>query len=65
MLIGATRCGVECENTVLLETQGPCESVRECIADTATDDTSARRHFRMISKSKKKTPQAGQSSDEY
>ena len=42
MLIGATRCGVKCENTVLLEFQGPCESVRKCSADTVTDDTSAR-----------------------
>ena len=41
MLIGATRCGDKCENTVLLETQGPCERVRECSADTVTDDTGA------------------------
>ena len=42
MLIGTTRCSVICENTVLLETQGPCESVRKCGADRVTDDTSAR-----------------------
>ena len=43
VLIGATRCGVKCENTVLLEeTQGPCGSVRECSADTITYDTSVR-----------------------
>ena len=42
VLIGATRCSVICENTVLLETHGPCESVRKCSADTVTDDTSAR-----------------------
>ena len=41
MLIGGTRCGDKCENTVLLETQGPCESVCECSADTVTDDTIA------------------------
>ena len=41
VLIGATRCSVICERTVLLETQGPCGSVRECSADTVTDDTSA------------------------
>ena len=41
MLIGATRCGVKCENTVLHETQGPCGSVRKCSADTMTDDTGA------------------------
>ena len=41
MLIGATRCGVICENTVLLDTQRPCGSVRECSADTVTDDTRA------------------------
>ena len=41
MLIGATPCSVICENTVLLETQGPCGSVRECSADTVTDDTDA------------------------
>ena len=41
MLIGATRCDYKCENTVLLETQGPCGSVRKCSADTVTDDTSA------------------------
>ena len=41
MLIGATRCGDKCGNTVLLETRGPCESVRECSADTVTDDTNA------------------------
>ena len=41
MLIGTTRCSVICENTVLLETQGPCGSVRECCADTVTDGTGA------------------------
>ena len=40
VLIGATRCGVIYENTVLLETQGPCGSVRNCSADTVTYDTS-------------------------
>ena len=58
--IGATRCSVICENTVLLETQGPCESVRKCSsADTVTDDPGARvenvwRHFRKVSKKKLK-----------
>ena len=42
VLIGATRCDDKCENTVLLETQGPFESVRKCSTDTVTDDTSAR-----------------------
>ena len=42
MLIGATRCDDKCENTVFLETQGPCESERKCSTDTVTDDTSAR-----------------------
>ena len=41
MLIGATPCGDKCENTVLLETQGPCGSVRKCSAGTASDDKSA------------------------
>ena len=41
MLIGVIRCGDKCENTVLLETQGPCGSVRKCGADTVTDDTCA------------------------
>ena len=41
MLIGATQCGVKCENTVLHETQGPCGSVRKCGADSVTDDTRA------------------------
>ena len=41
MLIGATRRSVICENTVLLETQGPCGSVRECSGDTVTYDTCA------------------------
>ena len=31
----------KCENTVLLETQGPCGSLRKCSAGTETDDTSA------------------------
>ena len=34
-------CSVMCQNTVLLETQGLCGSVRECSADTVTDDTGA------------------------
>ena len=34
--------GDKCENTVLLETRRPCESVRKCGADTVTDDTSVR-----------------------
>ena len=38
--IGATRCDDRCENTVLLETQGPCGSVRRCRDDTVTHDTS-------------------------
>ena len=29
------------ENTVLLEAQGPCGSVRKCSASTITDDASA------------------------
>ena len=37
VLIGATRCSEICENTVLLEGGG----VRECSADTVTNDTSA------------------------
>ena len=41
VLIGATRCGVKCENTILLETEGPCGSIRECSADTVTYDTGA------------------------
>ena len=41
MLIGATRCIVICENTVLLETQEPCGRVRTCDVDTVTDDTGA------------------------
>ena len=41
MLIGATRCIVICENTVLLETQEPCGRVRTCDVDTVTDDISA------------------------
>ena len=41
MLNGATRCDDKRENTVLLETQGPCGSVRKCSAGTVTDDTNA------------------------
>ena len=41
VLIGATRCSVISENTVLLETQGPCGSVRTCDVETVTGDTSA------------------------
>ena len=41
MRIGANRCDDKCENTVLLETHGPCGSVRKCSGDTMTDDTSA------------------------
>ena len=41
VLIGATRCSEICGRTVLLETQGPCGSVRDCRADTVTYDTSA------------------------
>ena len=37
--IGATRCDDPCENTVLLETQGPCGSARRCRDDTVTHDT--------------------------
>ena len=40
VLIGATRCEDKCENTVLLETQGPCGIVRRCSDDTVTHDTS-------------------------
>ena len=40
--IGVTRCGGKCEDTVLLQTQVPCESVRKCSVDTVTDETSAR-----------------------
>ena len=46
MLIGATRCGVKCENTVLHETQGPCGSVRKRGADSVTDDTRA--HVKVV-----------------
>ena len=38
--IGATRCDDKSANTVLLETQGPCGSVRKCSGDTVTHDTS-------------------------
>ena len=41
MLIGAIRHCVICENNALLDIQGPCGSVRECSADTVTDDTGA------------------------
>ena len=56
MLIGATRGSVICKNTVLLQNQGPCGSVRTCNVDPVTGDTSAQvkdvtcrnswRHFR-------------------
>ena len=64
VLIGATRCGDNCENTVLLETQGHCGSVRKCSAGTRTDDTSAQtrnswRHFRKIKKLKKNSSADG------
>ena len=36
--IGATWCDDKCENTVLLEIQGPSGSARKCSADTVTDD---------------------------
>ena len=36
---GATRCDDKCENTVWLETRGPCGSVRRCSDDTVTRDT--------------------------
>ena len=38
--VGATRCDDKCVKTVLLETQGPCGSVRRCSDDTETHDTS-------------------------
>ena len=37
----STRCCDKCVNTVLLQTEGPCGSVRKCSAGTVTDDTSA------------------------
>ena len=37
--IGATRCDDKCANTVSLETQEPCGSVRKCSGDTVTHDT--------------------------
>ena len=37
--IGVTRCDDKCENTVLLDTQGPCGTVRRCSDDTVTHDT--------------------------
>ena len=37
--IGAIGCDDTCENTVLLETQGPCGSARRCRDVTATHDT--------------------------
>ena len=40
--IGATRCDDKRANTALLETQGPCGSVRRCRGDTETHDTSVR-----------------------
>ena len=54
----ADRCNDKCENTVLLETQGPCGIVRRCRDDTVTHDTSVQgnchtrnswRHFRRKS----------------
>ena len=36
--IGTTRCDDKCENTVLLETQGPCGR-RKCRDNTVTHDT--------------------------
>ena len=64
MLIGASRFSVMCENTVLLETQGPCGSVRESSADTVTYDTSAQVENVTpatlgvsFARDKKKTPQ--------
>ena len=40
MLIGATRCGVKFENTVLLRDTTPSGNERACDAETATDDIS-------------------------
>ena len=37
--IGATRCDDKCAKTVLLETQGPCGSLRKCSGDIVTHDT--------------------------
>ena len=57
--IGANRCDDKCVNTVLLETEGPCGSVRRCSGDTVTHDTGVQerchtrnswRHFRRIIK---------------
>ena len=45
MRVSATRCDDKCVNTIVLETQGPCGSVRKCGADTVTDETSA--HVKM------------------
>ena len=39
--IGAAQCDDKCENTVLLETQGPCGNARKCSAGRVTDDTIA------------------------
>ena len=59
VLIGATRCDDKCENTDLLESQGPCGSVRRCRDDTVTHDANVQkkwhtrnswRHFRRMSK---------------
>ena len=41
MRIGANRYDDKCENTVLLETQRPCGSVRKCSGDTITYDANA------------------------
>ena len=46
--IGATRCDDKCANTVLLETQRPCGSVRKCSGDTVTHDTIAQRRCHSI-----------------
>ena len=45
--IGATRCDDSCVNIVLLETQGPCGSVRRCSDDTAIHDTSVQGRCHM------------------
>ena len=46
--IGETRRGDTCENTVLLETQGPCGSARRCSDDTVTHDTSVQGKCHMM-----------------
>ena len=62
--IGATRCDdLFVQNTVLLETQGPCGSVRRCRGSTETPHTRVQgrnytrnspRHFRKTSTKKRK-----------